>query len=386
MTLRPSHRITQVQSPMIAVVGEMVRRHPGTISLGQGVVHYGSPQAVRDAAAKALADGSAIDRYGLAFGNDALLDAIRAKLVSENGIVVGGDRRVVVTAGSNMGFQSAVLAVGDAGDEIIILSPYYFNHEMAIRIAGCEPVIVATDAEYQPDLAAIAAAISSRTRAIVTISPNNPTGAVYSRESLSATNQLCNERGIYHIHDEAYECFAYSRKHWSPGSSDASKPHTISLFTFSKAFGMAGWRVGYMLIPASLEASIKKIQDTNLICPPMLNQIAATVALSAGSGWYAPRIAEIARVRDLVIEQLRSLGDRIDCPTPQGAFYALARYRSKIAEMSLIERLIAEFGVAVMPGSTFGAPGSLRIAYGALDGKSVAEGMGRLVRGLNALL
>jgi len=371
---------------MIAVVGEMVRRHAGTISLGQGVVHYASPDAVRDAAAKALTDGSIIDRYGLAFGNDALLAAIRKKLAEENSIAISDDRRIVVTAGSNMGFQTAVLALGDVGDQIIILSPYYFNHEMAIRIAGCEPVIVPTDSEYQPDVSAIEAAITSRTKAIVTISPNNPTGAVYLPDAIAAINRLCSKHGIYHIHDEAYECFAYSRKHWSPASDASSNGHTISLYSFSKAFGMAGWRIGYMVMPASLEASIKKIQDTNLICPPMLNQIAAAAALQAGRDWYAPRIAEIAQVRDIVLAELRSLGDRIDCPTPQGAFYALARYRSKIEEMALIERLIAEFGVAVMPGSTFGAPGSLRIAYGALDSKSVAEGMGRLVRGLKTLL
>jgi len=257
---------------------------------------------------------------------------------------------------------------------------------MAIRIAGCVPVIVPTDEKYRPIIAKIHAAITPRTRAVVTISPNNPTGAVYSPECLAEINRLCRRKGIYHIHDEAYESFTYGMPHMSPATNIKSVRHTISLYTFSKAFGMAGWRVGYLLIPAALEASIKKIQDTNLICPPILNQIAATAALSAGRDWYAHRIAEIERVRHVVIEQLQSLGDRIDCPTPQGAFYALARYRSSIDEMQLIERLIAEFGVAVMPGSTFGAPGSLRIAYGALDAKSVAEGMGRLVRGLKTLL
>jgi aspartate/methionine/tyrosine aminotransferase len=385
-----SQRMLRVQAPMIPVVGELTQRYPGTISLGQGVVHYGPPPCVAEAAGRAAVHEARIHCYGLAFGIDSLLDGLRGKLGAENGVTLGPTRRLAVTAGSNMGFLTAVLAIADPGDEVILLAPFYFNHEMAIDIAGCRAVAVATDENYQPDLAAIEEAIGPRTRALVTISPNNPTGAVYSRESLTAINQLCAKRGIYHIADEPYEYFTHDEAltHFSPASLAGSDGHTIALHTFSKAYGMAGWRIGYMVLPAHLEEAIKKIQDTNLICPPMLNQFAALAALGAGRPWCQRQIEPLARVRDLVLAGLDELGDRVLVPRPGGAFYVLMRVHTKLRDMELVEPLIREHGVAVMPGSTFGVSDGccLRIAYGALDRDTVAEGMGRLVRGLRALV
>lgn len=389
-TARPiCDRMRRVQSPMIPLVGEMVKRHPGTISLGQGVVHYGPPACVAEAVARAAAEDPAVHRYGLACGIDPLLDAIRTTLHDENSISIGPDRRIVVTAGSNMGFVNAVLAIADPGDQIVLQSPFYFNHEMAVHIAGCCPIAVGTDEQYQPDIESIRAALTDRTRAIVTISPNNPTGAVYDRATLVAINQLCRQRGIYHISDEAYEYFTYDRQeHFSPASLTGSQSHTIALYSVSKAYGMAGWRIGYMVIPAHLEEAVKKIQDTNLICPPVINQIAAAAAMGAGRPWCEPRIRSIAAVRDLVLEELGRLGDRVHVPRPGGAFYVLLRAATGRQDMEIVESLIRDFGVAVMPGSTFGISSGcyLRIAYGALDPDTVVRGMGRLVGGLAALL
>ena len=377
-----------VQTPMIPVVGEWIKQHPGTISLGQGVVHYSAPPDVHHAAAEAAQSDSRVDRYALVRGIDDLLAEIDAKVVRENGVDL--DHAIaVVTSGSNMGFLNAVLAIADVGDEVILLSPYYFNHEMAIDIAGCKPVIVPTDGQYRIDHKALESAISPRTRAIVTVSPSNPTGVVYSRDSLVKVNQLCRNRGIYHISDEAYEYFLYGEaSHFSPASLPDAADHTISLFTLSKAYGMAGWRVGYMTIPRHLETSVKKIQDTNLVCPPIINQIAAAKALKMGSPWCRAQTASFESVRDMVFNEFAELGDRCDVPRPDGAFYALVKLATEKSDMQLVETLIREFGVAVMPGCTFGVrePCSIRIAYGALDSHTVAEGMGRLVRGLDRLL
>lgn len=373
---------------MIPVVGEWIARHPGTISLGQGIVHYSPPADVRDAVAKAIANDPRIDRYCLVRGIDEFLQAIDAKLTTENKIDLS-DSSIVITAGSNMGFQNAVLAIADIDDEIILLSPYYFNHEMAVDIAGCRAALVPTDSQYQIDLDAIESAITSRTRAIVTVSPSNPTGAVYSADSLHAVNRLCKARQIYHISDEAYEYFSYGDEpHFSPASRSDTADHTISLYSLSKAYGMAGWRTAYMVIPKHLETAVKKIQDTNLVCPPVLNQIAATAALGAGKSWCDQQIVGFRGVRDLVVGELQSLGERCEVPRPEGAFYVLAKMRTDQNDMELVESLIRDFGIAVMPGSTFGVTDgcSLRIAYGALAGDTVADGMGRLVRGLSRLL
>ena len=374
---------------MIPVVGEWIAQHPGTISLGQGVVHYSPPDEVTHAVSAAVKSDDRVARYGLVRGTDEFLKTIEEKVVRENQIDMSRGQCIVTTAGSNMGFMNAVLAIGDIDDEIILLSPYYFNHEMAIDIAGCRPVIVPTNEQYQIDHSALEAAITTRTRAIVTVSPSNPTGAVYSRESLTAVNELCKQHGIYHISDEAYEYFVYGdTNHFSPGSIFESHEHTISLFSLSKAYGMAGWRTAYMVLPDHLETAVKKIQDTNLVCPPIMSQIAATAALRVGSKWCAKKIAGFKNVRDLVLSELETLGERCRVPRPDGAFYVLMQLETNKTDIRLVEELIREFGIAVMPGSTFGVNEgcSLRIAYGALAKESVAEGMGRLTRGLKALL
>src|SRR6185295_13301329 len=216
-----------VQSPVIPVVGELIRRHPGTISLGQGVVHFGPPPEATARAVAFLSDHPN-HKYQAVDGISELRQAIENKLRAENGIEARPASHVVVTAGGNMAFINALAAIADEGDEIVLQAPYYFNHEMAVVMFGCRPVIVPTDADYQLRPDAIAAAITPRTRAVVTISPNNPSGAVYSERALREVNDLCRRRNVFHIHDEAYEYFLYGgARHFSPGSIPGSAEHTI---------------------------------------------------------------------------------------------------------------------------------------------------------------
>jgi aspartate/methionine/tyrosine aminotransferase len=283
----------------------------------------------------------------------------------------------------------AVLAVTDPGDEVVLPVPYYFNHEMAVRIAGAEPVFVPTDDAYRLQAGAIAAAITPRTRAVVTVSPNNPTGTVYDEASLRAVSALCRARGLFHISDEAYEYFTYDGvPHVSPGAFEGAGAYTLSLFSLSKAYGMAGWRVGYMALPRALLPAVKKIQDTILICPPVPSQLAALGAMEAGAAYPGQHIGSLAEVRHLVLDALAQLGDRVTVPPAEGAFYLFARVHTDRDALTLVERLIREHRVAVIPGETFGTAGGcyLRIAYGALQHDTVAEAMERLVRGIRALI
>ena len=377
-----------VQTPVIPAVGRLVRDHPGTISLGQGVVGYAPPPEALAAAARFAADPEN-HKYGPVEGIPALLGAIESKLAADNGITVTGESRTVVTAGGNMAFANAVLAITDPGDEVILLEPYYFNHDMAVTIAGCRPVAVPTDEAYQPVVSRIAAAITPRTRAVVTVSPNNPTGAVYPEATLRAINGLCRERGVYHIHDEAYEYFVYDgARRFSPASGEGTAAHTISLFSLSKSYGFASWRIGYMVIPAPLFDAVCKIQDTVLICPPVVSQVAAAAAMGVGKAYCERHLAEIARVRGVVIDALAGLADLCVAPRPDGAFYSFVRVRTDLDAMALVERLVRAHRVAAIPGSTFGTTSActLRVAYGALTPDTVAEGMGRLARGIRAIV
>ncbi len=269
--MHESLRLRAVQTPIIPVIADLMRATPGTISLGQGVVNYGPPAVALEQLAPFLAD-PANHKYQSVAGIPALLQAIENKLATENGLRLDAENRVLVTAGGNNAFLTAVLAITDPGDEIILPTPYYFNHEMAVTMANCRPVLVPTDENYQLDLAAIRAALTSRTRAVVTVSPNNPSGAVYPAAVLREVNELCAARGIFHLHDEAYEYFTCDgATHFSPGSLAGSAAHTISLFSLSKAYGAASWRIGWMVLPAQLEAAARKIQDTLIICPPVIS-------------------------------------------------------------------------------------------------------------------
>jgi aspartate/methionine/tyrosine aminotransferase len=373
-----------VQTPIIPVVGELIRENPGVISLGQGVVNYGPPPEVVDQIKTFLADPNN-HKYGLVQGIPALLEQIKIKLAAENGISVNADSAVMVTAGSNMAFMNAILTITEPDDEIILQTPYYFNHEMAIAIADCNAVSVLTDDNYQLQLDAIEAAVTPKTKAVVTISPNNPTGAVYPEESLRAVNKFCRERGLYHIHDQAYEYFTYGGvKSFSPGSIERSAKYTISLFSLSKAYGFASWRIGYMVAPDHLYESLRKVQDTNLICPPAISQWAAVGALEAGRDYCMPYVEELGEVRKMTLEKLNHLRNFVTIPTPYGAFYCLLRVKTDLNAMTIVERLIREYKVAVIPGFTFGLEEgcSLRVAYGAMEKHTVLDGMDRLVSGL----
>jgi aspartate/methionine/tyrosine aminotransferase len=377
-----------VQTPIIPVVGELIRANPGTISLGQGVAYYGPPPEAVEAIQTCLADPEN-HKYKLVQGIPELLDAVESKLAQEDGIHIGDGQRIVVTAGANMGFMNAAQAITDPGDEIVLNLPYYFNHEMAISIADCKAVCVPTDDNYQLQPDVIEAAITDRTRAVVTISPNNPSGAVYSEAALREVNAICRRKRIYHISDEAYEYFTYDgARHFSPGSIEGSSDHTISLFSLSKAYGFASWRIGWMVIPQRLFEPIRKIQDTNLICPPVISQWAAAGAMRAGSAYCRDKLKVTTDIRRLVLDRLREIDDLITIPDAKGAFYLLLRVHSEMDPMDLVRRLIEKHKVAVIPGTTFGIQDQclLRVAYGALQKETALEGIDRLIRGLKNLL
>ena len=387
-SLGQSARMQRVQPPIIPRIHRLIADNPGTISLGQGVVGYPPPAGVREALDRFLADPNN-HKYASVYGIPALRERIAAKLAHENGIAIGDEHELMVSAGGNMAFVNALLAVGDEGDEVVLMTPYYFNHEMAVTMAGCRPVLVATDADFQLDLEAVADAITDHTRAIVTISPNNPSGAVYPEAALRELNRLCAERGVYHIHDEAYEYFLYDgAEHFSPGSLPDAGEHTISLFSLSKAYGFASWRVGYLRLPAHLHDAAAKIQDTIVICPAVISQFAACAALDAGVDYCRGHLAGIAARRTAVLRVLGELAPEVEVPATRGAFYVLARLATDADSVEVASRLITEHRVAAVPGAAFGLTDGcyLRIAYAAPDDATLAEALDRLADGLRRIV
>jgi aspartate/methionine/tyrosine aminotransferase len=201
-------------------------------------------------------------------------------------------------------------------------------------------------------------------------------------------NTLCAERGLYHISDEPYEYFTYGTAHVSPGSLVGAEAHTISLYSLSKAYGFAGWRIGYMVYPEALAAAMMKSQDTILICPTMAAQIGAAAALGVGRTYCDGFLRELTSVREIVLSELAALAPLATVPAADGAFYALLRVQTDRRPFDLAEQLIREHKVAVIPGDAFGMTDgcSFRVAYGALQKATVQEGIGRLVTGLQTIL
>ena len=381
-------RTDYIQLPLIPIINELGKNNPNTISLGQGVVFYSPPEATFQYL-KLFQENPGNNLYQSVHGIAELLIEIKHKLSVDNNIIYDDNQQsIFVTAGANMAFLNMVLGVTNPLDEIIILSPYYFNHEMAIRMANCVPIIVETKENYQPDIDKIKQAITTKTKAIVTISPNNPTGVVYSQSDLLAINNLCKEKGIYHISDEAYEYFTYNGvKHYSPASFPDSYNHTISLFSLSKAYGFASWRIGYMVIPKSLEMAIKKVQDTNLICPPVVSQYGAIGALKTGVNYCRQYLPSIKKVREKMLVSLEEIKDICEVSNSDGAFYFFLKIKTDLDSFDLAKKLIENYGVAVIPGATFGMENGcyLRVAYGALSYDKVAIALPRLIKGLKEI-
>jgi aspartate/methionine/tyrosine aminotransferase len=387
-TFTASDRMLDIQPPIIPIVADLIKNTPGTISLGQGVVYYTPPPSVIEKVTS-LESSVGFNWYSEVEGTPELRSCISIKLKHENNIHLNGSQSLVVTAGANMAFMNALMAITDPGDEVILLRPYYFNHEMAIKMVSCTPIAVDTNTDFQPSLENIAAAITPNTKAIVTVSPNNPTGVVYSESTLRAINKLCQENGIYHISDEAYEYFTFDgNKHFSAASISGSEQHTISIYSLSKAYGFASWRIGYMICPEHLLMSVKKAQDTYLICPARIAQDAAIAAMKEGSSYTKSHLEQINDVRKTLYAALLDINDICTTPDSKGAFYFLVRLNTTLSGMQVVEQLIRKHKVAVIPGETFGMNEGCycRIAYGALDKETSETGIKRLIKGLKDII
>ncbi|HBM15902.1 MAG TPA: pyridoxal phosphate-dependent aminotransferase [Lentisphaeria bacterium] len=376
-----------IQEPVIPLVGRLVNENPGTISLGQGVVFYQPPKKVFEDIAKLDLSSSEINLYSYVGGIKILREKIREKLLTDNGIKVSeGNSSFQVSSGANMAFYNILKSIIDEGDEVIILSPYYFNYEMAIRMFNCIPVVIDSFGSEEEVYRRIETALTPKSRAIVTISPNNPTGEVLSEEFLRKVNFLCKSKMIYHISDEAYEYFVYNgKKHFSSGSIEGSEDYTISLFSMSKSYGMAGWRIGYSVMPEKLVGPFRKIQDTNAICPNVIAQYAAAYALDVGKAYCLEQIRTIEENRKYALQALKSLGNKIEFKEPDGAIYFYLKVNCDIQPIELVKRLVKEFKVAVIPGTAFGSNIGcyLRLGFGAVTGDRFKEAIDRFCKGIS---
>ncbi|MFO8051551.1 MAG: aminotransferase class I/II-fold pyridoxal phosphate-dependent enzyme, partial [Thermoplasmatota archaeon] len=232
-----SRRIRMTLPPIMQVM----KRMGGSAEhdLTQGVPFFAPPE---EALEKTFDGVSALNRYGPDGGDPELKEEVSRKLKRENGMERDPLTEIMITSGANCAFVNAAAAVCDPGDDVLLLSPYYFNHFMTLDMLGAKQRICPMGEGLLPDVENVESYIGPRTKAVVVVSPNNPAGVSYPGELMEDLVELCREKGIWLISDETYDRFVYGTDHTSPGSI-GDEPPVISLYSFSKVFGMSGWRV-----------------------------------------------------------------------------------------------------------------------------------------------
>jgi aspartate/methionine/tyrosine aminotransferase len=359
-------------------------RHGPLIDLSQAVPGY--PPHPRMLAALAEAAGSVANAsYGPIEGEAALRTAYARDL----GVLYGGDvdaADVHITAGCNQAFAAALLALIGPGEHVALLSPFYFNHQTTLAMLGIGCVAIDCDAAqgFVPDPAAIERALTPAVRALVLVSPNNPTGAVYPPPLLDAIFDLCRRRDLWLLLDETYRDFL-------PGASASAPPHVlfrhpawrdhlVALYSFSKSFCIPGHRVGALAASPAIVEQVAKVMDNLQICAPRAPQMALARGLDELGAWREANRAEIAgRAQTFRATLAASPCWRIDAI---GAYFAYVQHPyANLESQQVAERLATEVGVLTVPGNFFGANQQrhLRMAFANADSATIRQLSARLV-------
>ena len=356
-------------------------RHAGhrVISLGQAVPGFPPPPAALEAARRALSD-SDVHRYSADAGLLSLRQTICDRFREHLHVEATPDE-VIVTAGGNQAFILAALTILDHGDDVVLASPYFVNHEMAIRAAGAVPLEapVAESSGFRVRWNDIEPVLTPRTRAVVVCTPSNPTGAVIERDELERLVFELSARGITLISDETYMHFVFDGAHHSAASIPGWQKNVIVVGTFSKSFAMTGWRVGYLLADRRVCEEAIKIQDAMIICAPVISQKAVEAAICVDWNYITRFHDELRRRRtalQLAIERIPALHWQ---PTG-GGFFAFIRVPHAYDSPSLAPTILERVHVVTIPGAAFGRSGErfLRLSYGAVGVEELGEACGRL--------
>ena len=341
----------------------------GGVNLAQGVCDTEPPAVVLEGAHKAIRDGHNI--YTRLDGIARLRNAIAGQLARTHHLKVDPEREILITSGATGAFQAALAALLNPGDEVLLFEPFYGYHAGMIRGVRGVPVPVALslpiapESEWQLDPAAVRAAITPRTRAMVLCTPSNPAGKIFTLPELEQLAALAEEHNLFIFTDEIYEHFLYPRadgtpaKHLSPASLPGLRERTILISGFSKTFSVTGWRVGYLVADAKWIPSIGYFHDLLYVCAPAPFQHACADGVEQlPQAFYTALAEDHLRKRTVLVEALRGAG--LTPHLPDGAYYILAATGSlqgaNAAEKS--RDLLARTGVASVAGSAFCRPGS----------------------------
>lgn len=374
MGLQLSNRVQQIKpSPTLAVTNkanELRAAGKDIIGLGAGEPDFDTPEHIKNAAIAAINAGQT--KYTAVDGTPALKSAIIDKFKNDNGLDYEANQ-ILVSSGGKQSFFNLSLAILNPGDEVIIPAPYWVSYPDMVKVAEGTPVIIETGLENRFKITAeqLKSAITDKTKLLVINSPSNPTGIAYTREELSEIGEVLRAHpDIMIASDDMYEHILWTEDEFvnilnvCPDLYD----RTFVLNGVSKAYSMTGWRIGYAAGPATIIGAMKKIQSQSTSNPASISQAAAAEALSGSQECVGEMVVEFKKRHDYLVAALNELPG-VQCISGDGTFYVFPDFQEAINnspcedDVAMAEHLLSEAGVALVPGSAFGAPGCMRLSF-----------------------
>ena len=380
--MKLASRVNQVTPSLTLAIDslakEMKKNGEDVCSFSAGEPDFDTPTHIRAAAKKALDEGKT--RYGPAAGEAGLRKDIAEKLLRDNQLAYNADN-VIVTNGGKQSLYNLIMALIEAGDEVIIPAPYWLSYPEMVTLAGGTSVIVNTSLENQYKITPeqLEAAITPKTKLFVLNSPSNPTGIVYTPEEIAALAKIVVEKDILVVSDEIYEKILYDGAIHRSIASFGPEIFQRSIISngFAKAFSMTGWRVGYVAAPVEIVKAMTKIQghSTSNVCT--FAQYGAIAALESPQDCIEEMVKAFSERRQYILERVRSLPG-LNCPTPNGAFYVFIDIsQTGLKSRDFCQKLLETQKVAAIPGIAFGADDCIRLSY-ATDLKTIEKGFDRI--------
>ena len=343
-----------------SVIREMTREAMlhDAINLAQGFPDFAAPEELKRAAQQAVA--ADVNQYAITWGAKTLRDAIARRMKATQGLEVDPETEITVCCGSTEAMIASLLAVTNAGDEIVIFEPFYENYGPDAILSGALPRFVKLRPPADPggewafDERELRAAFGARTKAIVLNTPNNPTGKVFTRAELELIRDLCLEHEALAITDEIYEHILYDgAEHISMARVEGMRDRTITINGMSKTYSVTGWRVGWAVAPEALSGAIRKVHDFLTVGAPAPLQEAGVAALALPQAYYQRLAGDYRARRDRLLPALRQAG--FEAYTPRGAYYVMTDIGGFgfADDIAFASHLVRDIGVAVVPGSSF---------------------------------
>ncbi len=373
-----SERAREIPPSGIRKFFDLVLTMEGVISLGVGEPDFRTPWTICESGIYSVEQGAT--SYSSNRGIQKLRDALSRHLAQQYNLSYDSNTEMIITTGVSEGLDIAIRAVTDPGDEVLIAQPSYVSYAPCVTLAGGKPVPVRCvekdHFKLNPDL--LAEKITPKSKALLINFPNNPTGAVMSKDDLKPIADLAIDHDLVVISDEVYSELSYEKPHCATATVGDLRERTITLNGFSKAYAMTGWRIGYLCAPPELCDAALKIHQYVMLCAPVIGQAGAAEALHSAEEDKNGMVNEYRLRRNMFIAGLNRAG--LPCHVPEGAFYAFPSIeKTGLSDSEFAERLLHEQKVAVVPGSVFGEGGAghIRCAY-AVSRQDLSEALKRI--------